>query len=297
MPGGLLDVELRHLVTFQVLARRLSFRATAAELGFAQSAISQHIVTLENRVGARLVERSRGARTVRLTPAGEQLLGHVDAILARVKTAGNELAQRPLRVGVFQSVGSTVVPDALAASDLTPELVESEGDLGPLRTGTLDLTFTETRPRDGDIGFAELFEDPYMLLVPAADPRPANTRISFDALLSIPILPFRSDRSTCHFGMVARALAAKGIRFREVLASDDAPTLHGLVAAGVGAAIIPRLAVNAADERVRALPLDPRFPPRRICLAWEVARPASERLDTLIEAFRRASSSRMAGGA
>jgi len=166
------------------MARRLSFRATAAELGFAQSAISQHIITLENRVGARLVERSRGARTVRLTPAGEQLLSHVDAILARVKTADNEVAQRPLRVGVFQSVGSTVVPDALADFDLSAELVESEGDLDPLRTGTLDLTFTETRPRDGDIDFVELIEDPYMLLVPSADPRAANAHISLDALLS-----------------------------------------------------------------------------------------------------------------
>src|SRR5947209_5745485 len=114
MATGLLDVEIRHLLTFRTLAERLSFRATAAELGFAQSAISQHIVLLENRVGARLVERGQGVRGVRLTPAGELFLEHVDAILARVTIAEQEFSQRPVRVGVFQSVSATLLPTALA---------------------------------------------------------------------------------------------------------------------------------------------------------------------------------------
>src|SRR3954470_7461793 len=200
MATGLLDVEIRHLLTFRVLAERLSFRATATELGFAQSAISQHIVTLENRVGARLVERGQGARSVRLTAAGELLLDHVDAILARVKIADQEFSRRPVRVGVFQSVSATIVPTALAAAGLAAELVESDGGVDELRAGSLDLAFTEAPPEDKAVAYVELFQDPYVLLVPAGDPRPASDVVSLETLTSTPLLTYRTYRMTCHFG-------------------------------------------------------------------------------------------------
>jgi DNA-binding transcriptional LysR family regulator len=290
MANGLLDAELRHLLTFHVLARRLSFRETATELGFTQSAISQQIAALESRVGARLVERGQGARGVSLTPTGELLLTHVDAILARLKIADQELARRPVRIGIFQSVSSTVVPAALAGLDVEAELVEADGGVALVRAGQIDLCFTEAPPQEAGVKHVELFEDPYMLLVPADDPRPAGTVVELDALRSLPVLTFRSYRSTCHFGAVERALGAKGFRFQQVLANDDAPTLHGLVAEGVAPAIIPRLAVNAGDGRVRALPLDPLIPARRICLAWDAERPPSERIAALVAAFKHASS-------
>src|SRR5262249_3258215 len=103
------------------------------------------------------------------------------------------------------------------------------------------------------------------------------------------VLTFRSYRATCHFGMLERSLASSGFRFRQVMANDDAPTLHSLVAAGIGDAIIPRLAVNRTDERVRILPLDTRIPSRRICLAWDAGRPPAGKVRLLVDSFVRAS--------
>jgi DNA-binding transcriptional LysR family regulator len=287
--AGLLDAELRHLRTFQVLARRLSFRGTAAELGFAQSAVSRHIAMLEARVGSRLVERGPGSRGVRLTPAGKLLVAHVDAVVARLQAADQELARRPIRIGTFQSVSATVVPAALAGADAETELVESDGGTELLRSGQVDLSFTEAPPRAAGVAHVELLEDPYVLLVPASDTRPAGRAIGLETLRAMPVLTFRSYRATCHFGMVERSLAAGGFRFRQVMANDDAPTLHSLVAAGIGDAIIPRLAVNRTDRRVRILPLDARIPSRRICLAWDAERPQRKDVRLLVDAFVRAS--------
>jgi molybdate transport repressor ModE-like protein len=88
--GGLgpwAGVELRHLAALRAIASEGSFRAAANRLGFTQSAISQQIALLERRIGHRLVERSKGRRSISLTEAGEVLLEHAQAILGLVEFA------------------------------------------------------------------------------------------------------------------------------------------------------------------------------------------------------------------
>jgi molybdate transport repressor ModE-like protein len=85
--GSWAGVELRHLAALRAIAREGSFRAAAARLGFTQSAISQQIAILERRIGHRLIDRSKGRRSVTLTDAGEVLLEHANAILGLVERA------------------------------------------------------------------------------------------------------------------------------------------------------------------------------------------------------------------
>ena len=87
-----LGIELRHLAALEAVAREGSFRRAATSLGYVQSAISQQIAALERAVGQRLVERSRGGVRVELTEAGELVLQHADAILARLKAAQADVA-------------------------------------------------------------------------------------------------------------------------------------------------------------------------------------------------------------
>src|ERR687891_1848419 len=106
---GWLGVELRHLAALQAVAEEGSFGRAAEHLGYTQSAVSQQIQALERIVGERLVERPGGPRPVSLTEAGELLLRHAEAIVARLSAAQADLAALsagaagPLRVGVFQS--------------------------------------------------------------------------------------------------------------------------------------------------------------------------------------------------
>jgi DNA-binding transcriptional LysR family regulator len=82
--------DARRLPTFREVARRGSFAAAAEALCFTPSAVSQQIAALEREVGAKLFERSNHG--VRLTDAGERLLGHADALLDGLARAEGDLA-------------------------------------------------------------------------------------------------------------------------------------------------------------------------------------------------------------
>jgi molybdate transport repressor ModE-like protein len=84
-------VEIRLLVALRSVASTGSFSLAARQLGYTQSAVSGQILALERAVGARLVDRVRGARSVRLTTEGDVLLQHATAITARLAVAQTEL--------------------------------------------------------------------------------------------------------------------------------------------------------------------------------------------------------------
>src|SRR5213596_975636 len=83
-------LDVRRMRVLREVAAQGSFSAAAEALSFTQSAVSQQVAALEREAGAKLVER--GARGIRLTPAGEALVSHADAILARLDDAEQELA-------------------------------------------------------------------------------------------------------------------------------------------------------------------------------------------------------------
>jgi DNA-binding transcriptional LysR family regulator len=62
--------------------------------------------------------------------------------------------------------------------------------------------------------------------------------------------------------------ATRALEPNYVFHSDENNTVHGLVAAGAGIGLIPRLAFDPNDDRVAALELGPKVPPRQIGLAW-----------------------------
>jgi molybdate transport repressor ModE-like protein len=84
-------VEIRLLVALEGVASAGSFSRAARTLGYTQSAVSGQILALERAVGARLVDRVRGARSVRLTPEGDVLLQHASAITERLAAAQTEI--------------------------------------------------------------------------------------------------------------------------------------------------------------------------------------------------------------
>src|ERR671936_701643 len=118
-PDRWLGIELRHLIALEAVARAGSFGKAAVSLGYTQSAISQQIATLERIVGERLIERPGGPRPVSLTPAGELLLRHAEAIVARLAAAHADLTALThgeagtLRLGMVQSVGQHVLPELM----------------------------------------------------------------------------------------------------------------------------------------------------------------------------------------
>src|SRR5437899_9293776 len=117
MPDNWRSIDLKHLRALRAVAHKGTFWAAAEELHTSLSTVSDHISALEAMVGQRLVERSRGRRTVALTEAGRTLLGHAASIESRLRAAQadfraySEGRTGGLRIGIYQSVATKVLPE------------------------------------------------------------------------------------------------------------------------------------------------------------------------------------------
>ena len=278
-PDRWLGAELRHFAALEAVAEAGSFGRAAARLGYTQSAVSQQIQTLERIVGQKLITRPGGPKAVSLTEAGEVLLRHSRAIIARLAAAQADLSALAdgtfgtLRVGTFQSVGSRLLPTLIRRfqtdlPDVHIQLVEAHRDdvlLGLVERGELDLAFVTLPLDEGPFEAVQVLTDPYVLIVEAASELPRGGRFTVRGLDGLPLIAFRECRSQ---RALEAAVQAYGIRPEIVFRSDDNGTVQGLAAAGHGCALVPLLTVDTGDESIRVVDTAGQLPPRLIALAW-----------------------------
>jgi molybdate transport repressor ModE-like protein len=290
-------IEIRHLSALEAVAAEGSFRRAATRLGYVQSAISDQIAALERIVGQRLVERSRGSGPVELTEAGEILLGHAKAIVARLKAAEADLgaladgSAGTLRLGIYQSVGARVVPRLLpryardwpAVRVLPREAPTDAGLFELVERGELELSFADMPLHPGPFRSVELLTDPYVLLVPADSPLAGGGPVGLEDVAGLPLI----GHWTCRvLPRVEAELRAQGVEPNFVFRSDILTTVQALVGAAVGSAIIPRLGIDPSDTRTAVVQLAESMPvqPRVISLFWHRDRYRSPASLGLVEA-------------
>ncbi len=272
------------------VAYRGSFSAAAAALSYTQSAVSQQIAALEGEAGMALLERH--PRGVSLTAAGQTLVGHAEGILARLDAAEASLATIAglrggrLRVASFPTAGATLMPLAIAsfrsaypAVELT--LVEGEPeDVAPrLRAGELDLAllfeFAGEELGREELTRTSLLEDPMYLALPHEHPLAARARLRLEDLAGEAWV--QTARASACARHVVRSCRAAGFEPNVAFESDDYQTVQGLVAAGVGVALIPELAFfdrPPTREDIAIRSLSPAPPVRQVIAAL----PAGARL-------------------
>ena len=274
-------LNLTRLRVLSEVVNRGSFSAAADALAYTQSAVSQAISRLEAETGAALVVRDR--RGVRPTPAGATLLEHADAIFASVQAAEDELAAvlgirgGRLRVASFPSAGATLMPQAVAFfrarhPEVALSLAEGEPEeIAPrLRAGEFDLALLfEFRgvkdPGTGGLSLTTLLEDPMHVALPADHPLANQPQLTLAELRGEDWVQ-TSASSPCARHVV-RSCVAAGFEPNVTFESDDYETVQGLVAAGVGVALIPRLALTRLHPGIVVRALTPRSPVRRIVAA------------------------------
>jgi DNA-binding transcriptional LysR family regulator len=297
-PDRWLGVELRHLIALEAVAREASFGKAAVSLGYTQSAVSQQIATLERIVGEKLVERPGGPRKVSLTEAGEVLLRHAQAIVWRLSAAEADLdalsngQAGTLRVGVYQSVGEHILPTLMQRfAESWPRvdvrLEESANDvqlLAQIERGELDLSFADLPLPEGPFEHVELLSDPYVFMLSADAEAPESATL--DAAIGYDLIGFRGCRSLNQIELAA----AEPLKF--VFRSDHNGTVQGMVAAGFGGAIVPRLTVDTDDERIQLVELED-VPPRTIGIAWHRDRHRSPAARAFVELAREVSAELM----
>jgi DNA-binding transcriptional LysR family regulator len=267
-------------VLCEVLTRG-SFSAAAEALSYSQSAVSQSIARLEAETGTTLVVRDR--RGVRPTAAGATLVSHAETIFAQVDAAEAEVAAvlgirtGRLRVASFPSAGATLMPLAVARfrqahPDVALTLAEGEPEeIGPrLRAGELDLAllfeFPGVRERPaGGLSSVTLLEDPMHVALPADHPLASKPALALVDLSDQQWVQTAAS-SPCARHVVRSCLAA-GFEPDVAFESDDYDTVQGLVAAGVGVALIPRLALTHVHAGIVVRALAPRSPARKVTVA------------------------------
>jgi molybdate transport repressor ModE-like protein len=275
LPG----VELRHLRALDAVARRGTLSDAGRELGYSQPAISQQLTQLERLVGRRLVDRAPGGRAVTLTPAGARLAAHAAAVVGRLAEAGRELADdtAAVRIGAVPSAAALLLPGVARVVGAALEVTESylpDELLDDLAGGRLDLVVAPLdAPRPG-IDARHLLDDPYVVLAPAGHPLAALSRpLVASDLAGVPLVAKRCGTPSQR--ALESALAVHGIAPDVRLRAHDARTVHGLVAAGAGVAVVPGLVAEAAPG-VAIVPATDLVPPRRIALHARVGRVRDE---------------------
>jgi DNA-binding transcriptional LysR family regulator len=251
-------LDLTRLRVFREVAVRGSFTKAAEALGYAQPSISHHVAQLERELHAQLFERQ--PRQVRLTPAGQVFLRHVQDVLVQLGDAEREVAEavrtggRLLRLASFTAAAATLMPAAVAAFRARrpgTELRLTEADppvsLPALIEGEHDLALVYDYPAlkaqtDPAVELEPLSLDHMAVVLSPDHPAAASDRVELADLSTTPwIAP---HGSVCRD---AFDLACRGAGFSPIVASEtnDYLAMQGLVAAGAGAALLPRLAVAA----------------------------------------------------
>jgi DNA-binding transcriptional LysR family regulator len=287
-------LELRHLTALRAIADEGSFKGAARVLGYTPSAISQQIATLERIVGVQVIAREHGRKALGPTDAGRILLGHMNAIESRLATAKTDIdalahgTVGPLRVGTFESVGTRLLPEIIGRFGKEYPLVrvaveDSTLDLDLLKSlerGGFDLVFANLPLPPGPFAATVVLDDPWVLVAQVDVARELEAKqLEAGDIGELDLVCFRSPRAV---DSALSPLRALGVELNVVFQSDYNEVVQGFAAAGLGVALMPRLAVNDQEERTAIVGLGELIPPRQIAVVVHAERVRSEPVEAFV---------------
>ena len=249
-------MNLNHLAVFQAVAEEGSVSRGAERLCVSQPAVSKQVRELEGALGLPLFDRL--PRGVRLTEAGEVLVGYARrlfAVEAEAERAISELkglSQGSLRVGASLTIGVYLMPEILGAYrrrhpniELQLEIANTQVIQQKLRENALDAALTEGHMETDDAAVldAEVFRhDALVAVVPPAHRLLSAKAVTLAEFCAEPFLMREAGSGTRQ--VVERALVAQGITVRPVMSLGSTEAIKRAVTAGLGVAIISRLALD-----------------------------------------------------
>ena len=286
---------LRQLEYFLGIVDHGSFRAAAEASFVTQPALSSQIQQLEKTLGVTLFERA--GRSVHLSAAGERLLPRARATVADAldlvaeAQAQKEPLTGPLRLGVIPTIAPYLLPRlAPEAHRRYPELrlMLREGQthelVEQLHEHKLDLLLLAL---DVDTGGAEehfLFDDPFVLAVPEDHPFAKRKSVKKREIDQLELLLLEDGHCLRDHAFAACSLDPS--KEMDDFRATSMNTLVHMVANGIGATLLPGMAVTGELrklEGMRILPFSDSHPGRRIGLAWRRSTPRKEEFHLMAE--------------
>ena len=292
-------LDVRKLATLREVSSCGSFSAAAHRLNYSQSAISQQVAQLEREVGTLLIERR--ARGVRLTQAGRLLVDHTGIVLHQLAAAEAELeavtGQRhsPIRLVAFGSAAATIAPPAIVRlRERHPEIAftmtiaDSSTALAQVANGEADAAIINrgrARLRDSAITHLDLLSDPLHVALPLSHPCSNKSKLSLAELATEPWM-LAAGPACADSEMFQASCRLAGFEPQIAFRNDDYMALQGLVAAGLGVALIPALAAVTVRHDIVVRPLCPRAPVRKVAAIVPTGTICSPTISSLLQELR-----------
>ncbi|MGW6753012.1 LysR family transcriptional regulator [Streptomyces sp. NPDC055817] len=302
-------LNVRRLLLLAEVAERGSLTAAAEALSMTTSAASQQMSLLEREAGQPLIERlPRGART---TAAGAALAERGRAIRRELQAAEADLEafghldRGVVTLGSFPTASASLLPLALTRFRRAHPQVRTvvrAGVLAQLRemlhTGEVELSllwdYDWNRVDDDQLILTPLLEDPTVLVVPTSSPLVSSDHVRLSDLADQEWIIRAENHPVAD--VLRRACRQAGFEPRIAYASHDYQEAQAMVAAGLGLALAPRLALTNRRSDVRLLSLSSEqsardiAPVRRILLARPVQRastPAAQAMARVLHTVAR----------
>jgi LysR family transcriptional regulator, hydrogen peroxide-inducible genes activator len=277
-------ITLKQLRYLSALARHRHFGRAAKACAVTQPALSMQIQALEKDLGVDLIERRPGE--VMLTEAGGEVARRAEHVLAATRDlsdfarhTGQPLTGR-LHLGIIPTLAPYVLPRLLPVlqrryPELRVELRETQTDvlIDELGRGVLDAVLLALPVDGGDTETVELFEDQFLLAVPAGDPWPETVRVSPRDIERHRLILL--EEGHCLRDQALSYCAGARDDTAASLGATSLATVMQMVANGYGVTLVPRVAVDAEvhDGRIKLLRFAAPEPGRTIGLAWRRTSP------------------------
>lgn len=255
-------MNIHHLEVLAAIAREGTFSNAALVLDTSQAAVSRAIASLEEELGVPLLKRGRfGAK---LTQVGERVLFHAHKILELRERIDYEvnlekgLYAGRLRIGSFRSAATHLLPPIIARfRDQFPRVEVSLSELDPagveqaLREGQVDIGLVPL-PRSEEFEVLEVARDEYVALLPKTH-QPLPHHLTWHDLTAYDFVLYNYAECT---NVVREHWSRWGQKLKVAYVIKEDSTIVSMVAQGLGAAILPRLAALPIPEgvQVRSLP-------------------------------------------
>ncbi|MGA8749706.1 MAG: LysR substrate-binding domain-containing protein [Pseudolabrys sp.] len=287
-------ISLRQLRYFTSLARYRHFGRAAEDCSVSQPALSMQVRELEREIGVELVERR--TNDIALTDTGLEVAERAEKILAATRDLIDFARHRnvlsgSLTLGIIPTLAPYVLPRVLPRLQakyprLRLELRETQTKmlLQELARGALDCVMLALPAEGADVETLKLFDDSFLLAVPAADERPPRGRVGV-ADVDQHRLILLEEGHCLRDQALAFCATRRGDAPPARLGATSLATVIQMVANGYGVTLVPEVAIDAEahDERVKLLRFAEPQPGRTIGLAWRRTSPRRKDFEALGE--------------
>ena len=281
-------MNLDELHWFVALAESEHMTDAAAELNITQPTLSRALARLEHQIGTPLFDRVN--RRLRLNAYGRIVLEHARRSISEMRSATERITalrdpdKGVVRLAFLHSMANWFVPDIIGrfhaqAPQVQFDLSQAAGHelAEALATGQVDLVITTPRPQGDGYGWRELMVEQLCLVVPRTHHLGKRRRISLTETAEEPFIALGSQFALRQ--LTNELWAAEGINPRVVFEAMEIATIEGLVAAGLGIAVVPAPRPSRAEPSAAYISLTSAHAKRAVGLAWIKGRPISPAAD------------------